>query len=198
MKKMIIIIALILLLVLGILLLASALKNKSPAAGAPDEPLVPVPEVDVPIDGGRKSDTDKNASKKIESNDLVTFYLNCSPADLDDPDLDARRYRFKARLEDGKVTGENAVADDSGWKEEPFTAGKGFMDKLNDIIKSYDLPSLNGIHEQTIGIPDDYGTDLEVLYSSGEEILADDNSCCLIPAEALKEIVQLFAEAGAQ
>ncbi len=185
---MILIIALILVLAFAGILLVSAVRNKTPAASPPDDP--------VPEDGGRKSATDANAPKAVSSNDLAEFYLNCSPADLDDPDLDARRYRFKAKLEDGKVTGENAVADNSGWNEKAFTAGPDFMEKLNDIIKSYDLPALNGIYEEVIGIPSDYGTDLDVKYGNGEGISAWDNSCCLIQAEALKEIVQLFADAA--
>lgn len=154
-----------------------------------------VNETNGPIDGGHYENSDPNASKEVKSEELTDFYFNGAPAEFDDEDLAASRYIFKAKLEDGKVAGEYTAIyrDDPDLKKE-FTSDKAFMVKLNEIIRTYDLPSFNGLYEITAGIPDEYGAELEAVYASGESIKAYCNDTCFLSVETFKEIEGIFAE----
>ena len=191
MKKVITIIAIILIVavlgVVGIRIISS--RHVMDGPGMVNEPAAE------PIDGGHYDKSDPNASKEVKSEDLTEFYFDGAPGEFDDEALPALRYMFSAKLEGGKLSGVYTVLnrDDSELKKK-FTSDKALMVKLNEIIKSYDLPSFNGLYEMTAGIPNDYGAELEAVYASGETIEAYSNDSCFISVEAFKEIERLFAE----
>ena len=154
---------------------------------------------EVPEDGGHHSYTDVDAPKEIVSTELTG--LNCDCVVEDDENEIYGRYCLEVKKEDGSIRGSYEFREaDSPLNSIvfPFETGDAFMDRLEEIIRRHDIAQYNGIHEETIGIADEYGFSFDAAYASGEEISCSDNAASLLSLEFVRELAELFyQESGA-
>lgn len=146
------------------------------------------------IDGGVVHDyQDPNAPKTIESDEIVKFYCDFSLlTHVETEDLGNRVYKLTAILEDEVVKCcIDWHAGGEGEKTE-FNAEPVFMKKLHEIVEKYDFAQHNGMVYTVSGLPDHFGSKLDIEYSSGENIYAYDNQSVFISMDAMKELVELF------
>lgn len=125
-----------------------------------------VPSTEDMMTGGKKDNTNYDAPKEIKSDELVffetEFYRN-SDFIYDK----SRNYRFKMTKSEGDV-----FVLTEGYDEQLKCETEGtFSAKLQQIIKEYDLPKLNGIEKQTYGLPEEYAPYwVSAEYASGEKL----------------------------
>ncbi len=176
--------------------LAVASCAKTPASSAPEQPSAPAPSSepeDVPpppepeVCGGTTDSTNPNAPKTIESDEITSFsgLIALKSYDL-------REFRGLTQYEyelTAKKDGDTVACTRNG---EEFTADPAFLEDLQAFVKKYDLAQYNGIWRETHGLPEFFGTELNVEYVSGERIAASDNSDQFLPMEAVTELVALF------
>ncbi len=148
------------------------------------------------IDGGVIHDyTDPNAPKVIECTEITKFYCDFSLlTNTEAEELGNRVYMLTAILE-----GESVKccidwhASGDGEKCE-FEAEPAFMEKLHEIVAKYDFAQYNGEVYTVSGLPDNFGSKLDIEYSSGESIYANDNQSVFLSMDAMKELVKLFRD----
>ncbi len=137
----------------------------------------------------------EDARRKIESNELIKFHCVFSLLALAEPSLLGNRvYRLDAVLEKGVV---KCCVDwhcEGDGEKTNFEAEPLFMNKLQEIVARYDLAKYNGYTRTVSGLPDMYGSKLDIIYESGEYIYAHDNEDCFLPMEMMEESVELFME----
>lgn len=148
------------------------------------------------LDGEVVDRTDHHAPKTVKSSLIVSFSCEISTlADCEKDSLSGRVYRFEAVLRDGAVKGRYQSRDRIGDSEDVHLARSvRFMRQLLDVISRYDLAQYNGLSHKVSGLPDEYGSTLDVVFASGERIYASDNQDPFIPREALGELVALFRD----
>ena len=168
---------------------------KQPAAPTPEKPSEPAPssgpEDEPPpepeVCGGTTDSTDPDAPKTIESDEIASF--SC---DIALKGYDLREFRGLTQDEyelTAEKNGDDVTCTRNG---EDFTADPAFLEDLQAFVKKYDLAQYNGIWRETHGLPDFFGTELNIEYVSGERIAASDNSDQFLPMEAVTELVELF------
>ena len=147
-------------------------------------------------DGGVCQRYDSNAPKKINSTKIKTFKCEVSLFTLaeEDTKLSGKVFMMSAeRAEDGDVLVLCEAYDRYSERFKlKYTAGREFMEKLSKIVAERDLASYNGNYYSVSGLPDNYGYSLSVLYESGEQFSASDNSSMTLPIEAVEELVEFF------
>lgn len=118
------------------------------------------------IDGGVVNNTNYLAPKEIESEDLVSFQTHFFRW-ADRLYGTSRSYSFSmTKSADGTYT----IREDS---QEPLNCetDAAFAAKLQQLIREYELISLNGTDEWTNGLPGEYSPcSLSAEYVSGEEL----------------------------
>ncbi|WP_029322484.1 hypothetical protein [Butyrivibrio sp. AE3004] len=150
-------------------------------------------------DGYVRDGTDYNAPKEIQSSDITSFFCAFSTLYEDETlTMGNKRYALKADLDGDVVKGSFAAWDYDDSDERRFEADKSFMKELQEIIKNNNIVQYNGLDSEIKGIPDDYGATISVVYESGENIYAMDNSDNFLPPDAEDLLVQLFAGACAK
>ncbi|WP_408070563.1 hypothetical protein [Butyrivibrio sp. JL13D10] len=150
-------------------------------------------------DGYTVNNSNKDASKKIKSSKITSFFCNFSTLyDEDTMTLGKKQWKLRADFDGKTVKGSYAAFDSDSEDERRFEADEKFMGDLLDIILQYDIASYNGIDTETQGISDEYGATLGVMFESGENIYASNNEENFIPIEAEEAFVQLFASACAK
>lgn len=150
------------------------------------------------IDGGvKKYNSGADSPKVIESSEITSFSCELSlfSADLEEDNWFAGRFYTLSATKDGESV--SCITDwyernGDGDKQE-FIADVDFMKKLQEIAVKYDLAQYNGYESVVSGLPDMYGARLDIRYESGESIFAYDNQHCFIPADAVKELVEIFS-----
>lgn len=116
--------------------------------------------------GGKKDNTDYDAPKEIKSDDLVVFETEFFRNSDFVYDKD-RSYRFKMTKSEGDTF---TITEGHDEKLKCDTDG-AFAAKLQQVIREYDLVSLNGIERQTYGLPEAYGPYwLSAEYASDEKL----------------------------
>lgn len=146
-------------------------------------------------DGGVVSNQSGNkAPKVIESNKIVEFNCDFSLiSDMEPGELQNNTYRLSAVIKDNVVTGSIKWHDHYGTGNSySFETDSTFMTKLQKIISKHNLAKHNGYCHVVSGLPDMYGSSLNVEYASGESIYAHDNQDCFLNYEAMNELVSLF------
>ena len=154
---------------------------------------------DSPEDNGgvRKYNDGADSPKIIESTEIESFECEFSliAAVLEEQnELEGRVYTISAYLENGAVKCKCEWYDRFGnGDESEFTADTSFMKKLQEIVSKYNFAAHNGYSNRVSGLPDMYGSKLDITYKSGESIYAYDNQDCFISFEAISELVHLFS-----
>lgn len=152
---------------------------------APDEP---------PEDGGIRDRSDSSAAKRIQSDEITDFSWTISAAALaEQTSLGDRSYRLHAWRDGEPVLGSyeawNDAAEQESWE---FTATEDFLMQLNSLIKCHDLARFNGTAVTVEGLPPGYGTELTVLYASGEKIYVHHNQEGILDLDAAIAAEALF------
>ena len=157
------------------------------------------------VEGGSYTDVDKKAPTEIVSEEITSFsckvYTNAF-SELDEG-LDWGKYEFKVSRDEetGKYTGTYSFTDSHADLIRPeftFEPDGEFLKKVNQIIKDSNIVKINGTHHKTNGIPDEFGSDISVKYSSGEYISCSDNQSSQIGCGIIKAFNDLFyTESGA-
>lgn len=150
------------------------------------------------IDGGVvKRYTDPNAPKVIESTEITEFDCTISMITSVEEEYSGKVFNFKAFISNEKVSGKYSCRQRCGESfDVDFEAEKSFMESLYGIVSKYNFASHNGYYHSVSGLPDMYGTDLSVLFSSGESIDASDNQSGFIEIEAVAALIELFEDAA--
>ncbi len=185
MNKTIALIAL--LLIVCALLCACGAREEPPAARVgPEEP---------PVDGGVTNVIDTNAPKTISSTEIVSFDCSFSTLVLSDPgSLGNSLYTLHAERKDGAAIGSYSNRDGLGSMS--FAVDASFMDELQQLVASYDLAQYNGSSHSVSGLPDMFGSSINVEYASGEKIIAYDNQSGFLPLAAMNDLDELFLRAA--
>lgn len=148
------------------------------------------------IDGGVvHNDTDPDAPKTIESNEMVSFECEISFYGIteDDSDYYGRNYNLSAIENEGVVSCKiDWRGRDGEGNGRSYTTDKSFLEALRTIVIMYDIAGFNGHSHSVSGLPDMYGIRLDIRYSSGERIYIYNNQDHVIPLEAAESIVTLF------
>lgn len=146
------------------------------------------------VDGGVIHECyDTEAHRKIGSIELKKFHCVFSLLAFDEPSLLGNRvYCLDAVLENGVVKGGLEWYCRGDGEKVAFEAEPSFMDKLQDIVAKYDLAQYNGCTNIVSGLPDMYGSKLDIGYESGEYIYAHNNEDCFLSLKMMEESVELF------
>lgn len=149
-------------------------------------------------DGSREDHSNPNAVKTIESTEIISFYCHFSVLDLmDRGDLGSfDYYTMKAmKKEDGIVECFYYPAYRHGAKDlaYDFETDASFMERLQQIVSDYDLAQYNGMDIAVSALPDRYGVDLNIGYSSGEVIKAYNNQDNFLSVDAMLALKTLFS-----
>ena len=153
-------------------------------------------EDDVPIDGGATDNSDTNAPKSIESTQIISFNCRFSTMDVDEPgELGNHIYFLQAKPENGGVKGMYQVQDTG--EEHSFRASQNFLGELQTLVAIYQIAQHNGHVYTVAGLPNEYGAQLNVQYTSGESIYANDNQDNFLTLEAMNELLKLFERGAA-
>lgn len=149
---------------------------------------------DIEQDGGVKKKVVTNAPKHIQSTLIIRFIVEMSTvADAEENEYCGYVYNLNAVLENGAVKGSYKCRDRYGSVfEQRFRASVKFMSDLYHIVIEYDLARYNGESCFVAGLPDNYGSSVDIMFASGEYIYASDNQSNFITGNAVKELVDLF------
>lgn len=145
-------------------------------------------------DGGVTKKVVTNAPKHIQSTLIIRFTVEMSTvADTEENEYCGYVYNLNAVLENGAVKGIYKCRDRYGSAfEQRFRASVKFMSDLYRIVTEYDLARYNGESCFVAGLPDNYGSSVDIMFASGEHIYVSDNQSNFIPSNAVKELVDLF------
>lgn len=155
----------------------------------------PIPETTDEDGGISKYETGNDSPKTIESTEIVSFVCEFSQIAImeEDSALAGKVYTLSAILENETVTGKIKWHDRYGeGNEHKFTTDSSFMIKLQEIVSKYNFAQYNGYSYKVSGIPDQYGSMLDIKYASGKCIYGSDNQSCFLSLEAMDELVILF------
>ena len=148
-----------------------------------------------PGDGYREDRSDPNAPKTVESTRMTAIDCRFSTVDLaESGKLGNHIYQLQAKQENGEVTGSYQVRD--AGEEKRFHADQSFLDKVFRLVEQHGVAQFNGHSVEVLGLPRDYGVDLDITYASGERIHVHDNQDCVLPLAFLEELHALFADAA--
>lgn len=130
-----------------------------------EEEILEITDPGEVIDGGRVDNTDYDAPKTIESDEL-TYFNTMFYRDADFVYDETRSYRFVLnKSEDGKYI----ISEEDGNLECETDAD--FASKLQKLIRDDNLISFNGVDEYVAGISPEYGPyELVAEYASGERL----------------------------
>lgn len=143
-------------------------------------------EVEEPICGGVTDNTDHNAPKVINSDNLVKLSMGFYHEDK----YDCSEGRYYTFVLEPDATGKVILKD--GYAGEGFEVDKSVLDGAQAIIRKYDLARANGVSRITAGLPPQYEEcDFRAEYDSGESIGFSQNSDP--SAEWAREFIDYFA-----
>lgn len=66
------------------------------------------------------------------------------------------------------------------------------MDALQKLVDEYHFARYNGTYYSISGLPDFFGTELQIDYASGESVSFSNNQNRLISIDALEALTELF------
>ena len=143
------------------------------------------------IDGGVRHREDTNAPKVIQSTKITSFSCKASAVGMMEEDTPLAGNIFKLQATEKEASYHRMVR---GGSEETFSfvPDKAFLDGLQEIVAKYDFAQQNGIYYSVSGIPEHFGSKIDICYESGERISASNNQHCFLSIEALEALNDLF------
>ena len=147
------------------------------------------------VDGGvRHYSSGDDAPKTIVSSEITDFRCEFSLYAAADPGkLGCGKYKCSAVLQEGTAACSIRWQERTGASgDRTFTAGRKFLQKLQETVSAHDLVKHNGYVSRVSGLPDMYGASLSVRYASGESIYAYDNQHNFLTDEVMNDLFTLF------
>lgn len=144
-------------------------------------------------EGGSYDNTNKNASKTIESRDLIFFkysYLPSAGEESINPYIGPITFTLSAGEKDAQCSGYGE--EDYKAFQFDFKVALSHLEELESIVRNNNLARVNGEVRGAIGIPEGLGAGLDVKYASGERIYADVNNESLLSLQEDQEIYNFF------
>lgn len=141
--------------------------------------------------GGVRHQVDTNAPKVIASTQITAFSCRTSATGLprNRSPLAGCCFRFQATKTLGSFRQSNASAV---LREFTFRPEESFMDALQKLVDEYHFARYNGTYYSISGLPDFFGTELQIDYASGESVSFSNNQNRLISIDALEALTELF------
>lgn len=148
------------------------------------------------IDGGHNDSSNEDAPKLVKSDEITSFSLVFSTLSWADEEYFGEGiYRLEAVKTEKDVLCKYQFNPYYGDREAAeFRTNEGFLKKLDEVVKRYNLSIHNGKNVFVSGLPDMYGEEIDVVYASGESICAYDNQDGFIGRDAIFEIEKLFTD----
>ena len=149
-------------------------------------------DTEIEEDGVHHEYLDEDAPKTIDSDELKVFECEFF---TDEEDEKCGKYILYASLDETNNEGSYTfIEKDSNLKAITFCfeTNEGFMKQVDRILKEGNALSLNGFHENTDGLPEGYGYDLEACYALGERISSSSNSENSLSREMTDKLISLF------
>lgn len=150
---------------------------------------------DVEIEGGRRSYTNPDAPKVIESKEIISFEYGFDSEDLvylDNVFPYDYCYFSLENQDDGVLYKATLSRDFQGLTEVELVVSHSTLEDLQNLLEEEDVARYNGIDEFVNGLPNNFGGDLLVKYASGEYISASDNSQQLLGSQTNQAIYGFF------
>lgn len=137
------------------------------------------------IDGGVVKDRIlPGYSDNINSKDIIKFEYNGEFKVLCELMEDGLRVKASG--------GSSYYRDGSYFKLDYISSNNDLLNRLQDIIDTYNITKNNGYEHETSGLPAGLGDNISVLYESGEKIWKYSNQSPTISEEAVNEIYDAF------
>lgn len=148
------------------------------------------------IDGASNDRSNKDAPKLIRSDEITSFSLVFSTLSwVDEEYFKEGIYTLKAEKTEKDVLGKYEFNPYYGEREtKEFHTDEDFLKKLDEAVKKFNISSHNGKNIFVSGLPDMYGEEIDIVYSSGESISACDNQDGFVGRDAIFEIEKLFSK----
>jgi len=145
---------------------------------------------------GYLRDSSKDSPKNVNSSQIDDFSLVFSTLSwADEQYFKEGIYCFEIKAENGSFRGKYEFNPYYGNREiYLFDTDQAFMQKLDKVVKKYDLADFNGKNIFVSGLPDMYGEEIRIVYASGESIYASDNQDGFINRQVLLEFERLFSQ----
>ena len=151
--------------------------------------------------GGTDAYRDKKAPKTIESDEMVLFDVTCSFSMLALPEnVEGEIIRYISAYAAPSKKGSFVVLETRKDNWSPNERSWALLEKdifpdLVELVKECDLCRNNGVHSTTHGLPENFGGNALIKYSSGETISFSNNQFPIIAFDAGQKIAKLFREA---
>ncbi len=168
-------------------------KNKNSA-----EPNIVVIKKSRPHTGGGTDATqDLNAPKEILSNDMIVFKVSSAVREISAGQIGyISAFALKTLAGSFVFYEKSASFRRSAERQTSFALIKeDVFPSLVKVVNEYGLAKNNGFHSKTHGLPENFGGDIFVFYSSGEKISASNNQSPVISRSAAIAAADLFSEA---
>ena len=167
-----------------------------------DDGIIYVKRTERNVCGGTDATLDTKAPHEIESNDIVYFSAGSALGYVFDDGMSDHLYRFGAfaaksdagtflylRTEDDRYSAPELSI---------VTVKEDVLPALAALVRECGLADGNGYHSTTHGLPENFGGEVDVLFSSGERISFSDNQSPIISYENAIKIVEFMKDAMAK
>ena len=144
-------------------------------------------------DGGTRRRIDTDAPKDISSNELEYFFCRFSTLSImeDDSNLHCAEYAFGATKKEDGVHCTVSCKYGLEIKREEIRPHE-LLSTLNELIKRYEISKHNGKFYDVAGLPYFYGSEIDAVFKSGEEIHARNNQDPFIEIGFMQELCSAF------
>ena len=167
------------------------------------EDIVVLKKTEKGMCGGTDATLDRNAPKKVESDDILSFEafsaLNTYgvPAENEEDPL-GYVYAFAAPCGGGTFLSLGISGGFRRREGKDFSVAlinKNVLPDLASLIRECDLAKNNGFHSKTHGLPENFGGSVRVIYATGEKISFSNNQSPIISYETGVIIKDFFKKA---
>lgn len=151
---------------------------------------IPMPE----MCGGSVENRVAGLSETIKSDEIVSLGISCNFSIV----IGEFKYRYVSlyavRMKDDKTY----IFFTLDRNNESVYAITDFniLEKLQLLVREYNLSRNNGYSHYVNGLPDNFGGTININYASGERIYRSDNQSSVISPEATDKMAELFIEAA--
>ena len=150
--------------------------------------------------GGTYATQRKSAPTEIESEDMVSFFAECSfrVCSFSDEISEDERITFISASAEKAAKGTLLVLDKSiGYGSERsrpqcVLIKEDIFPRLVQLVREQQLAKGNGYHSNTAGLPENFGGSVDIRFSSGERIDCSNNQCPIFGIDTAIAIAKVF------
>ncbi len=158
---------------------------------------------DPPQCGGTTSSRDRSAPTVIRSRDMTLFDVtSVLPIPAERCGKEEAVVGYVSAYAIPAEGGTFLLLEKRGLRREPNDCAyawrlirESLFPSLADLVIECDLAHGNGRHSETHGLPENFGGDIDIRYSSGEYISVSDNQSPVLSYKAGQRIAELFKSA---